>query len=136
MRAHAGGAGRMTRQREGGQPDDSEGTPLAPGGYGNDTAGMGSAAARGVSDEASLAHADFRHLNQPDALFAIDEAMRRFALAAARHTDTPRTPRRFRPRDRHAVDDPAQRVRAAACRWTWLGGGRSGSVPASCCCWM
>ena len=79
VRAHAGGAGRMTRQREGGQPDDSEGTPLAPGGYGNDTTGMGSAAARGVSDEASLAHADFRHLNQPDALFAIDEAMRRFA---------------------------------------------------------
>ena len=39
----------------------------------------GKTAEQGASGEASLAHADFRHLNQPDELFAIDDAIRRFA---------------------------------------------------------
>ncbi|GAB7544551.1 vWA domain-containing protein [Cupriavidus sp. 8B] len=79
VQSRASGAGRMERERDAGLRDDSEGTPLAPGGRGNDAPEMGGAAARGMSAEASLAHADFRHLNQPDAMFAIDEAMRRFA---------------------------------------------------------
>lgn len=79
VQSQASGAGRMERVRDAGLRDDSEGTPLAPGGRGDDVPEMGGAAARGMSAEASLAHADFRHLNQPDAMFAIDEAMRRFA---------------------------------------------------------
>uniref|UniRef100_UPI00035EE10E vWA domain-containing protein n=1 Tax=Cupriavidus sp. WS TaxID=1312922 RepID=UPI00035EE10E len=51
----------------------------SPGPEAETLAAEGRAAARGASAAESLAHADFRHLNQPDALFAIDDAIRRFA---------------------------------------------------------
>ncbi|MGO4330846.1 VWA domain-containing protein [Cupriavidus sp. 2TAF22] len=80
VQAQTGGAGRIEPRREAGLGDDSEGTALASAGADADMAqAEGSAAARGASAEASLVHADFRHLNQPDALFAIDDAIRRFA---------------------------------------------------------
>lgn len=76
----AGGAGRMERAGDGGRRDGSEGMPLSPAGRAGDPAHAdGGAAQQGASGEVSLAHADFRRLNQPDELFAIDEAIRRFA---------------------------------------------------------
>jgi len=78
--AQASGAGRLEPRRDAGPGDDSEGTALACAGPEAETlAAEGRAAARGASAAESLAHADFRHLNQPDALFAIDDAIRRFA---------------------------------------------------------
>lgn len=82
VEAQASGAGPIAperEQREGMGRDDSEGTPLALAGPGADGAHAdGRTAEHGESRETSLLHADFRHLNQPDALFAIDEAIRRF----------------------------------------------------------
>lgn len=75
----AGGAGKLPPQGKGAARDRSEGAPLSLVGRGTDTADTeGTTAERGMSREASLMHADFRHLNQPDELFAIDEAIRRF----------------------------------------------------------
>lgn len=81
--ARAGGAGRIEPDRTAGQRDGSEGTPLSLAQHGDqfDQAAQpdGKAAQCGAAAEASLAHADFRHLNEADELFAIDAAIRRFA---------------------------------------------------------
>jgi uncharacterized protein with von Willebrand factor type A (vWA) domain len=76
----AGGAGRIEQDSAAGRRDGSEGMPLSLAGRRGDPAQAdGGAAEQGASPEASLAHADFRHLDQPDELFAIDDAIRRFA---------------------------------------------------------
>jgi uncharacterized protein with von Willebrand factor type A (vWA) domain len=77
----AGGAGRIETGDTAGRRDASEGTPLGRTGTvaADPDQVPGKAAEHGASVEASLAHADFRHLNQPDELFAIDDAIRRFA---------------------------------------------------------
>jgi uncharacterized protein len=75
----ASGVGKFTRADDGTARDPSEGTPLSQADQGaDDTRADGATAEHGLSREASLMHADFAHLNQPDELFAIDEAMRRF----------------------------------------------------------
>ncbi|MGF6759400.1 vWA domain-containing protein [Paraburkholderia sp. GAS42] len=80
VETRAGGAGRIERNNAGGQRDVSEGMPLSlVAGDGKPALANGHAAEHGASREASLAHADFRHLNQPDDLVSIDEAIRRFA---------------------------------------------------------
>jgi uncharacterized protein with von Willebrand factor type A (vWA) domain len=80
VETRAGGAGQIERDSDGGQRDGSEGMPLSLAGRGADLVhAEGSAADQGASGETSLAHADFRHLNEPDELFAIDDAIRRFA---------------------------------------------------------
>jgi uncharacterized protein with von Willebrand factor type A (vWA) domain len=80
VQARVGGAARIERERAAAQQDASVGVPLALAGRNGEPASAdGAAAEQGASAEASLAHADFRHLNQPDELFAIDEAIRRFA---------------------------------------------------------
>lgn len=79
--SRASGAGRIEPGRDAGGQDGSEGMPLSLAGRGADPVQTdGSAADQGASAETSLAHADFRHLNEPDELFAIDDAIRRFAL--------------------------------------------------------
>ena len=79
VESSAGGAGKLTRHGESTARDRSEGTPLSLVGSGADSAlADGKTAEHGMSREESLLHADFRHLNQPDELFAIDEAIRRF----------------------------------------------------------
>lgn len=76
----ASGAGRIEPGRDAGRQDGSEGMPLSLAGRGAaPVLADGSAADQGASGETSLAHADFRHLNEPDELFAIDDAIRRFA---------------------------------------------------------
>ncbi|WP_213768161.1 VWA domain-containing protein [Caballeronia sp. dw_19] len=85
VEARAGGTGRIERDNErdknAGQRDGSEGLPLSLAGSGADPEHAdGSTADQGASGETPLSHADFRHLNEPDELFAIDEAIRRFAL--------------------------------------------------------
>jgi uncharacterized protein len=100
----ASGAGRIAHADEGAARDSSEGTPLS---LARDGTGEGTTADHGMSREESLRHADFRHLNQPDELFAIDEAIRRFVhrlrgmqirrerrAAAGRSIDMARTIRR------------------------------------------
>jgi uncharacterized protein with von Willebrand factor type A (vWA) domain len=78
--SRAGGAGRIEPDHAGGQRDGSEGTPLSLAQQGGGAAPPdGAAAQRGAAAEASLAHADFRHLNEAGELFAIDAAIRRFA---------------------------------------------------------
>lgn len=80
VEARAGGAGRIERDSAGCQRDANEGIPLSLAARGGDpSSANGGAAEQGASAEAALTHADFRHLNQPDELFAIDEAIRRFA---------------------------------------------------------
>ncbi|QIE27645.1 VWA domain containing CoxE-like protein (plasmid) [Caballeronia sp. SBC1] len=77
----AGGTGQIERDKNAGQHDDSEGMPLSLAGRGGDFVHAdGSVGDQGASGETSLSHADFRHLNEPDELFAIDDAIRRFAL--------------------------------------------------------
>ncbi|RFU44576.1 VWA domain-containing protein [Paraburkholderia sp. DHOC27] len=83
--AHTGGAGKLEPGREpgrepGGEQDGSEGMPLTLA-AGSELSNQpeGKAAQHGAAAEASLAHADFKHLNQTDELFAIDAAIRRFA---------------------------------------------------------
>jgi uncharacterized protein with von Willebrand factor type A (vWA) domain len=79
VETRAGGAGRLAPELKGASGDRSEGTPLSLAGNGADaTQAEGKTAEHGMSRETSLIHADFRHLNQPDELFAIDEAIRRF----------------------------------------------------------
>jgi uncharacterized protein with von Willebrand factor type A (vWA) domain len=79
VEANAGGAGKLTTHGEDLAGDKSEGTPLSLAGSGGDTSQVdGTTTEHGASRHASLMHADFRHLNQPDELFAIDEAIRRF----------------------------------------------------------
>ena len=78
--SRAGGAGPIERNNAGALPDKSEGNPLSLARSGGASAPAdGLAADEGATREASLAHADFRHLNQPDELVSIDEAIRRFA---------------------------------------------------------
>jgi len=78
--SRAGGAGPIERHNAGALPDKSDGNPLSLARNGGAPAPAdGLAADEGASREASLAHADFRHLNQPDELVSIDEAIRRFA---------------------------------------------------------
>jgi uncharacterized protein with von Willebrand factor type A (vWA) domain len=79
--SRAAGAGRIEAGDAAVHRDASEGTPLGlDGPAAADPDQMpGKTAEQGASVEASLAHADFRHLNQPDELFAIDDAIRRFA---------------------------------------------------------
>ncbi|KND54756.1 Carbon monoxide oxidation accessory protein CoxE [Candidatus Paraburkholderia kirkii] len=79
--SEAGGAGPIALEgrRDDMAGDGSEGTPLALAGRGADAGHTdGSTAEHGASRETSLLHADFRHLHQPDALYTIDEAIRRF----------------------------------------------------------
>lgn len=77
--SRAGGAGKLARDAATHAGDSSEGTPLSMSGPGADPLQPGGRTAeQGASSESSLAHADFRHLNQPDELFAIDDAIRRF----------------------------------------------------------
>ncbi|HKR40162.1 MAG TPA: VWA domain-containing protein [Paraburkholderia sp.] len=76
----AGGAGPLARDDTARGPSDaSEGTPVSLAGSGNGAAQEGGAADEGATLSESLAHADFRHLNERDELFAIDAAIRRFA---------------------------------------------------------
>ncbi|HXZ07022.1 MAG TPA: VWA domain-containing protein, partial [Paraburkholderia sp.] len=78
--SRAGGAGPIERNNAGALPDKSEGNPLSLARSGGAPASTdGRAADEGATREASLAYADFRHLNQPDELVSIDEAIRRFA---------------------------------------------------------
>jgi len=80
VEVRAGGAGPIGFDQTAGERDASEGTPLGLQRSGaNPALAEGKTAERGASLEASLAHADFRYLNQPDELFAIDNAIRRFA---------------------------------------------------------
>ncbi|WP_429281404.1 vWA domain-containing protein [Paraburkholderia sp. GAS41] len=79
--SRAGGAGRLETGDSAGQRDASDGLPLGldgPG-AGDPEQAAGKTAEQGASVIASLAHADFRHLNRPDERFAIDAAIRRFA---------------------------------------------------------
>lgn len=79
VESNAGGAGRLTTRGENEARDRSEGMPLSLADSRGDTVqDDGTTAEHGASRHASLIHADFRHLNQPDELFAIDEAIRRF----------------------------------------------------------
>ncbi|PLZ04054.1 carbon monoxide dehydrogenase [Burkholderia sp. WAC0059] len=82
VRTQASGAGALERDEAASSaPDASEGMPVALAARDDDggSPGEGGAADEGASSAASLAQADFRHLNEPDALFAIDDAIRRFA---------------------------------------------------------
>ncbi|TDG10340.1 VWA domain-containing protein [Paraburkholderia guartelaensis] len=76
----AGGAGPLARDDAASGPSDaSDGTPISLAGSGNGAAQEGAAANEGATLSESLAHADLRHLNDRDELFAIDAAIRRFA---------------------------------------------------------
>lgn len=79
----AGGAGPLTRdeedERDDKPHDTSEGTPVSSAGRGAGLPDEGATADEGATQAESLAHADFRHLNERDELFAIDAAIRRFA---------------------------------------------------------
>jgi uncharacterized protein with von Willebrand factor type A (vWA) domain len=85
--ARHGGAGPLAAPPGDGPRDASEGMPLARAGS-DDTAGNadGGAAERGACAAESLARTDFAHLNQPDELYAIDAALRRFAERLQRIT--------------------------------------------------
>ncbi|HEY3597566.1 MAG TPA: VWA domain-containing protein [Paraburkholderia sp.] len=76
----ASGAGQIERDSAAsGWRDASAGTPLTLAAQGGDASPeSGGAGNEGASAEAALTHADFQHLNQPEELFAIDDAMRRF----------------------------------------------------------
>lgn len=79
--SRAGGAGPLERdeaQTAETPRDASEGTPVSLAGTGG-ASGEGAAADEGATQSDSLAHADFRHLNDRSELFAIDAALRRFA---------------------------------------------------------
>ncbi|WP_321963482.1 vWA domain-containing protein [Paraburkholderia sp. J7] len=77
----AGGAGPLAcDDAASGPADASEGTPISLAGSGGGAAQEGAAANEGATHTASLTHADFRHLNDRSELFAIDDAIRRFAL--------------------------------------------------------
>ncbi|WP_321911005.1 MULTISPECIES: vWA domain-containing protein [unclassified Paraburkholderia] len=77
----AGGAGPLACDDAASGPRDaSEGTPISLAGSGGGAAQEGAAANEGATHTASLTHADFRHLNDRSELFAIDDAIRRFAL--------------------------------------------------------
>ncbi|MGS0893272.1 vWA domain-containing protein [Burkholderia stagnalis] len=81
VETRAGGAGPIAPDPDEPGGDGGEGTPLGLAGPGADGGReQGGTAEHGTSREASLRHADFRHLHDPDALFAIDRAIRRFAL--------------------------------------------------------
>lgn len=80
VETRAGGAGTLAcDDAASGPPDASEGTPISLAGRGNGAAQEGAAANEGATRTESLAHEDFRHLNDRSELFAIDAAIRRFA---------------------------------------------------------
>ena len=80
VETRAGGAGPLSHDDGACGPSDaSEGTPVSPAGSGNGAPQEGAAANEGATLRESLAHADFRHLNERSELFAIDAAIRRFA---------------------------------------------------------
>jgi uncharacterized protein with von Willebrand factor type A (vWA) domain len=81
VETHAGGAGPLAREDDVASmpPDASEGTPVSLAGRGDGAPGEGDAANEGATRAESLAHADFRHLNDRAELFAVDAAIRRFA---------------------------------------------------------
>jgi uncharacterized protein with von Willebrand factor type A (vWA) domain len=80
VETRAGGAGPLARDDASSMPRDaSEGTPVSLAGRGDGAPGEGAAANEGATRAESLAHADFRHLNDRAELFAIDAAIRRFA---------------------------------------------------------
>ncbi|AXK65129.1 VWA domain-containing protein [Burkholderia sp. IDO3] len=111
VETRAGGAGPIALERDGTARDAGDGMPLGLAGSGaDDTHDDGGAAEHGTSRDASLRHADFRHLHDADALFAIDRAIRRFVMrlrgiqirrerraAAGRLLDMARTIRRSVP---------------------------------------
>jgi uncharacterized protein with von Willebrand factor type A (vWA) domain len=79
VETRAGGAGPLTRnEAAAAQSDASEGTPLSLAGPGPGSPGEGAATDEGATLADSLAHADFRHLNDHAELFAIDAAIRKF----------------------------------------------------------
>lgn len=78
VETHGGGAGRMHFGTAGGARDSSEGTPVAGAGRAAQDI-EGKTTRHGASHDESLAHADFRHLHQPDQLRAMDALMQRFA---------------------------------------------------------
>jgi uncharacterized protein with von Willebrand factor type A (vWA) domain len=81
VESRAGGAGPLARNDETrGSRDASEGMPISLAGRASGAAEEGAAANEGAARAESLAHADLRHLNDPDELFAIEAAIRRFAL--------------------------------------------------------
>ncbi|WP_109483913.1 VWA domain-containing protein [Paraburkholderia sp. C35] len=80
--SYGGGAGPLERDEAHAEQvasDASDGTPISLAGPGGATPGEGRTADEGASSSDSLAHADFRHLNDGSELFAIDDALRRFA---------------------------------------------------------
>ncbi|MPW20567.1 VWA domain-containing protein [Paraburkholderia sp. CNPSo 3157] len=83
VQTRAGGAGLLERdeaaQTEEAPRDASEGAPVSLAKHGGSTPVEGATADEGATPNESLAHADFRHLNERNELFAIDAALRRFA---------------------------------------------------------
>lgn len=81
VQSRAGGAGRIERDA-GAQVPGGAGTPLGPADSANDDSAAPPAkvAGEGATRHASVEYADLRHLNLPDDLAALDEAVRRFAL--------------------------------------------------------
>jgi uncharacterized protein with von Willebrand factor type A (vWA) domain len=78
VESQSSGAGRIEQGGGQGLHDASEGTPLGPAGEGASVDGDGSTAKHGASGEESLTTADFRHLNRPEDVRAIEDLMRRF----------------------------------------------------------
>lgn len=80
VETHTGGMGQIDLKGEHGSArDSSEGTPLT-GGAGFDSENAdGSTAQHGASCDESFEQANFRHLNQADALHAMDNLIRHFA---------------------------------------------------------
>ena len=82
VESRSGGKGALDRNDKAFTSDDAgEGMPVAA----NDDAAtsgvpIGNATQRGATSAESLAEADFRHLNQPAQMRALEELMRRFAL--------------------------------------------------------
>ena len=80
VETNAGGAGQLDlEQGDGASGDRSEGAPLATAAGEEGEDGDGTTAQHGASSDASLAQADFRHLNEPAQLQEMDALMRRFA---------------------------------------------------------
>jgi uncharacterized protein with von Willebrand factor type A (vWA) domain len=80
VRSRGAGAGTLQRPAQAGNDTDaSEGLPTAAAGAAAEDLPAGGTSQRGAASEESLAQADFRHLQQPDEVRALDELMRRVA---------------------------------------------------------
>ena len=77
--SRVGGAGPLERAETQTPSDASEGSPISLAEPGGGSPGEGATADEGATQTDSLAHSDFRHLNDRSELFAIDAALRRFA---------------------------------------------------------